>query len=435
MEKKRAWQSVYASKLVSAEEAVSKIKSGDRIVIGCTGVEPEHLVKAMVANYEAYEEVEICRMLTLSKGLYTTPEMEGHFRLNAFFLDGNTRECVVDNRGNFTPAYFHEIPYLFAETLPVDVLMVMLSKPDKHGYCSFSVSCDYAKTLSNQAKMVIAQINECMPRTFGDNFIHIKDLDYIVEYNQPMAETGTAVIGEVEKQIGAHCASLIQDGDTLQLGIGSIPESVLTFLGDRKDLGLHTEMASDGVVDLIEAGIINNKRKNIHRGKSITTFAMGTKKIYDFVDDNPQFEFYPVEYVNDPRVIAMNDNVVSINGCIQVDLMGQVVSDSIGLKQFSGVGGQVDFVRGAAMSKGGRSIIATTSTAAKGKISRIVPFIDQGAAVTTSRNDVHYIVTEYGIANLKGRSARERAKALIAIAHPDFRGDLQKEYVARFGEK
>lgn len=428
------WKDIYASKLVTAKEAISYIKSGDRVVTGHAAAEPTYLIDTLVDNYEMYENVEICHLVSLGEGKYTRPEMKGHFIFNGFFVSACTREAVNNGSANFTPGFFHEVPKLFRTEMPVDVALVMVSRPDKHGFCSFGTSSDFTKPVADCARIVIAQVNEHMPRTFGGNLIHVRDIDFIVEHSEPILEMQPANVGILENKIGKYCSSLIKDGDCLQLGIGSIPESVLTFLWDKKNLGLHTEMASDGIIDLMLAGVINNKMKTVEPGRSVITFVMGTKRLYDFIDDNPEISMNPVDYVNDPTIIAKNNNVVSINSCIQVDLMGQVVSESIGLKQFSGVGGQVDFVRGAAMSKGGRSIIAMLSTAAGGKVSRIVPFLDQGAAVTTSRNDVHYIITEYGIALLKGKTLKERAKALIKIAHPNFRDELRAEYERRFFE-
>jgi Acetyl-CoA hydrolase len=317
----------------------------------------------------------------------------------------------------------------------VDVALIHVSEPDQHGYCSFGVAVDYTKPAAECAKTVIAQVNRNMPRTLGDSFIHVSNIDYLVESDDPIIELSPPKIGEVECAIGKNCASLIQNGDTLQLGIGAIPDAVLLFLKDKHDLGIHSEMFSDGVVELVEAGVITNKKKNFHPGKSVVTFLMGTRRLYDYVDNNPEVEMYPVDYVNDPCVIARNDNLISINSCVQVDLMGQVVSTSVGLKQISGVGGQVDFVRGANMSKGGKTIMAMPSTAAKGKVSKIVPLIDEGASVTTSRYDVNYVVTEYGIAQLKGKTLRERAQALITIAHPDFRPELIQAFEERFHSK
>ncbi|MGL4791959.1 MAG: acetyl-CoA hydrolase/transferase family protein [Anaerotignaceae bacterium] len=428
------WKEIYASKLIDAKEAITHIKNGDRVITGNAVAEPGYLIDVMVENYQRFKNVEICHVISLGKGHYTKPEMKGHFHFNGLFLSAPTREAVNNGTADFTTSFLHEMPTLFSDYIPADVALIMVSKPDKHGFCSFGTSCDYTKPMTESAKLVIAQVNEKVPRTLGDNHIHVRDIDYIVEHNSPIIEVFPAEIGEVEYKIGEYCASLIKDGDTLQLGIGSIPESVLTFLGDRKDLGLHTELASNGIIPLIKAGIINNKRKRINRGKNVVSFVMGTQELYDFVDDNPDVLFYDVTYVNNPPTIAQNDNVVSINSCLQVDLMGQVVSECVGLKQFSGVGGQVDFVRGATMSKGGRAIIAMPSTASGGKISRITPFLEKGAAVTTSRNDVNYIVTEYGIAQLKGKTLKDRAKALIEIAHPDFREELKVEFQKRFLE-
>lgn len=326
------------------------------------------------------------------------------------------------------------MPKLF-RSIRVDVAIINVSVPDEHGYCSFGVSVDYIKAAAEEAKIVIAEVNDKMPRTIGDSFIHVSKIDYIVKTSNDIVELNPPKIGELERAIGENCAKLVEDESTLQLGIGAIPDAVLLFLKDKKNLGLHSEMISDGVVELIESGVITNEAKTLHRGRSVITFLMGTKKLYDYVDNNPNIIVYPVDYVNDPRVIAQNDKMVSINSCIQVDLMGQVAADTIGLTQFSGVGGQVDFIRGAAMSKGGKSIIAMPSTAGHGKFSRIVPMLDEGAAVTTSRNDIHYVVTEFGIAELKGKTLRDRARNLINIAHPNFREELISEWEKRFKMK
>ncbi len=427
---------IYSKKLVTANEAVTKIKSGDRVVIGHACSEPIRLVEAMVQNKDNYRNIEIVHMVAMGKSEYTKPEMKGHFKHNALFVGGSTRKAVNENRADYIPSFFYEIPRLFRDgNIPVDVALIQVSTPDKHGYCSFGLSNDYTKPAAEEATIVIAEINDKMPRTLGDNFIHISDIDYIVESSTELIELNQPKIGEVEKAIGENCASLVEDGSTLQLGIGAIPDAALLFLKDKKDLGIHSEMFSDGVVELVEAGVITNKMKTIHKGKMIVTFMMGTKRLYDFIDNNPAVELYPVDYVNNPAIIAQNHKMLSINSCLQVDLMGQVSSESIGLKQFSGTGGQVDYVRGASMAKDGKSIIAIPSTASKGKLSRIVPFLDQGSAVTTSRNDVNYIITEYGIANLRGKTLKERAKALIEIAHPKFRDKLIKEYERRFSAK
>ena len=428
------WEDIYNSKIVSAEQALGYIKNNDRVVLGNAAGEPTYLLKKLTENYEAYENVEIIHHVSLSSGIHNQPEMKGHFTFNGFFLWENNRRGVDEGYADFTPSFFYEIPKLFRSQMPVDVALVMVSKPDKHGFCSFGPSCDFTKPAADCASLVIAQVNECMPRTFGGNLIHVRDIDFIVEHTEPLPEFPSDPVSKIKHRIGRYCASLIHDGDCLQLGIGSIPDSVLPFLYDKKDLGLHSEMATNGIVDLMLAGVINNKMKQLEPGRSVFTFVMGGQRLYDFIDDNPEISMNPVDYVNDPTNIAKNDNVVTINSCIQVDLMGQIASESIGLYQFSGVGGQVDFHRGAAMSKGGRSIIAMLSTARGGTISRIVPFLDSGATVTTSRNDVHYIVTEYGIADLKGKTLKERARALIRIAHPDFRPGLRAEYERRFHE-
>ncbi len=427
-------QQMYNEKLRTAKEAVKHIKAGDRVVVGHAASEPKDLITAMLEMKDLYKNVEIIHMVSLSDAKHTQPEMEAHFRHNALFVAGSTRKAVQENRADYTPCFFYEIPSLFTEGhLPPDVALVQLSRPDEHGFCSFGLSVDYTKPAALAAKVVIAEVNDQMPRTMGGAFIHISEIDYIVESSYPMLELPPPRIGDVEKAIGENCAQLIENGSTLQLGIGSIPDAVLLFLKDKKDLGIHSEMFSDGVVELVESGVINNSQKTLHKGKMVATFLMGSKRLYDFVNNNPSVEMYSVDYVNDPCTIMQNHKMVSINSCIQVDLMGQIVSDSIGLTQFSGVGGQVDYVRGASMAKDGKSIIAMPSTASKGTVSRIVPFLTHGSAVTTSRNDAHYVVTEYGVANLKGKTLKERAESLIKIAHPKFRQELQSEFDKRFG--
>jgi 4-hydroxybutyrate CoA-transferase len=425
------WKKNYSSKLVSPEEAVKNIKSGDRLVVGHAAGEPQTLIDAMIENRNSYENVEIVHMVAMGKSKYVEKGMEKHFRHNSLFVGNTTREAVKEGRADYIPVFFSEVPGLFKDLLPVDIALVQVSIPDEHGYCSFGVSVDYTKEACKNAKIVIAQVNKYMPRTLGDCFIHVSEMDFIVEKDEPIIELTPPKIGDAEREIGKYCASLIKDGDTLQLGIGGIPDAVLSSLYDKKDLGIHSEMFSDGVVDLVKAGVINNSKKTFLPNKMVATFLMGTKKLYDFVHNNPMVEMRGADFVNNPTVIMRNDNIVCINSCVQVDLMGQVVSDSIGNMQISGVGGQVDFVRGAAMSKNGKSIIAMSSTV-KGKVSKIVPIIDEGAAVTTSRNDVDYIVTEYGIARLKGKNLRQRAEALINIAHPDFRDELKKAYLEKF---
>jgi len=427
------WHEYYKSHLTTAEEAVKLIKSGNRVILEHACGEPTVLVDAMVANAQAYTDVEIVHMLPMTTSPYCAPGMEEHFRYNPIFAGGSTRKVVSDGTADFTPMFFHQFPRMIRTVVEPDVALIHLSMPDEHGWCSYGVDVDFTKAGAETAKIVIAQVNPQMPRTLGDSMIHVSQLDAIVEVDCPIIQLPPPPLGEVEMGIGENCASLINDGDTLQLGIGAIPDAVLRFLGDKKDLGIHSEMFSDGVVELIEKGVINNSKKTFHPGQCVVTFLMGTQRLYDYANDNPGVYMAPVDFTNNPAVIAHNDNLVSINSCVEVDLQGQVVSSSAGLKQISGVGGQVDFVRGAALSKGGRSIMAISSMA-KGGISRIVPFIDQGSAVTTTRDEVDYIVTEYGIAHLWGKTLRQRAKELIAIAHPDVRESLTEEYERRFGK-
>lgn len=430
------WKEIYKSKLCTAEEAVKRIPNHCRVFFGHGANEPLVLTDALVANYKQYEDVEICHWVPMGKGEYTHLEMQGHFHYNGLFLGPVTRASVQEGRADYTPFYFHQSLQFFTDgTFPIDVALVTLSPPDQHGFCSFGVSVGGTKPAALAAKMVIAQINDQMPRTMGDSFIHVSQITCAVETSSPLPELGGGKIGPVEEAIGRNCAELIEDGSTLQLGIGSIPDAVLKFLGDKKDLGVHSEMFSDGVVDLYNKGVITGAAKSENKGKMVAAFLMGSKKLYDFVDNNPDVMMLTVDYVNDPVVIARQNKMVSINSCLQVDFNGQVNSESMGAKQFSGIGGQLDYVRGASMCPNGKSILAMPSTAKKGTISRIVPELDPGATVTTTRTDVHYIVTEYGAANLRGKSLRERAKLLINIAHPDFREELWKAYHERYGEE
>ncbi|NTV78183.1 MAG: acetyl-CoA hydrolase/transferase family protein [Clostridiales bacterium] len=428
------WMDEYACKICTPEEAVSHIKSKDRVIVAHACGEPVILTDALVANAEKfdYRDIEIVHMVAMGKAGYCAPEMSHRFRHNGLFLGGTTKAAVEEGRGDFTPIFFSQIPELVRNELRADVLLFQVSEPDVHGYCSFGISCDYTKPCAEAAGLRIAQINKNMPRVLGDNFIHISQLDYIVAMESDLIQLPPPKIGEVQRKIGENIASLVKDGDCLQLGIGAIPDAVLLFLKEKKDLGIHSEMFSDGVVELINAGVITNRCKQIDKGQCVASFLMGTNKLYHFVHDNPSVKMLPVDVVNDPRVICQNDNVVSINSCVEVDLMGQVCSESVGLKQISGIGGQVDFVRGATMSKGGRTIMAMPATTANGKISKIVPYLAEGAAVTTSRCDVNYVVTEYGIAKLWGKTLKERARQLIEIAAPEFREELKNEYKRRF---
>lgn len=426
------WKTWYKEHLSTPAQAVQQIKSGQRVVVAHACGEPSIILDALVANAAQYENVEIIHMVAMGKAAYCQPQYDKNFHHNAFFLGGSTRAAAAEGRVDFTPVYFSEIPSLLREDLRPNVTLLQCSPPDAHGYVSLGVSVDYTKPAAEASDLVIAQVNQNMPRTLGDSFLHVTQIGCLVEADTPVIELAPPKIGDVERAIGENVASLVRDGDTLQLGIGAIPDAVLLFLKEKNDLGIHTEMFSDGVVELVEAGVITNKAKTLHRGQSVATFLMGTRRLYDYVNNNPAVAMYPVDYVNDPYVIGQNDNLVSINSCVQVDIMGQVVSTSAGLRQISGVGGQVDFVRGANLSKGGRAIMAMPSTTGKGKISKIVPFLDQGSAVTTTRNEVNYVITEYGIAKLKGKSLRQRAEALIRIAHPDFRDELTAEFRRRY---
>jgi 4-hydroxybutyrate CoA-transferase len=416
----------YKDKLCTAQEAVKIVKSGNRVVFSHACGEPRLLPGALVGRAAELQDVEIVHMVPMGEALYCRPEYARSFRHVALFSGGPTREAIWDNRGDYIPYVFSEIPFLFNSTLPVDVAMVSVSPPDNNGFCSLGVSVDYTKSAVDSAKAVIAEVNKTMPRTHGDSFIHVSDIDYFVEVDVPIAELKSVELTEVEKNIGKHAAELIDDGCCLQLGIGGIPDAVLFYLTGFKDLGIHSEMISDGVKNLVEKGVITGRKKTIHKGKIIVNFLMGTRSFYDWADDNPNIEMRTVDYTNNPYTIAQNKNMIAINSALEVDLLGQVCADTMGPKQFSGVGGQLDFVRGARLSKGGKAIIALPSSA-KGSISRIVPTLKAGAAVTTSRNDVDYVVTDFGIASLKGKTVRERMKSLINVAAPYAREELTRK--------
>jgi 4-hydroxybutyrate CoA-transferase len=433
------WREIYKSRLSTADEAVRNIRSGDTVVLAhCVG-EPPAITDALAANAERFENVEIRHMVSLGRGAYAAPGMERHFRVNPMFAGANVRDCLAEARGDFTPAFFHEVPKLFREgKLTIDVLACQVTPPDEHGYCSLGTSVDYTLQATKTARTVIAQVNSQFPRTYGDGFVHVSELDHIVEADTPLFEIQPPAIGDAERAIGEYCASLVEDGSTLQLGIGGIPDAVMLFLKGKKDLGIHSEMISDGTLALFESGVITNSRKSENRGRMTVTFLMGTRRLYDFAHENPAIEVRPVDYVNHPIVISRQYRMISINSAMQVDIQGQVNAEAIGLRQFSGVGGQVDFIRGVAMGEGGKAIIAMPSATVKkdgSMISKIVPLLDRGAPVTTSRNDIDYVVTEYGIAPLKGQSLRQRARNLIGIAHPDSRAGLADEFEKRFLEK
>jgi 4-hydroxybutyrate CoA-transferase len=430
------WKTYYSRHAVPAQEAAKAIKSGDRVVVGLGCGEPTCVIEAMVDRAEELEGVEISQMLPMGKARYCQPENVKSFRLNSLFVSPATRQAVNEGGGDYTCCHFSEIPLLFRDNLlPVDVALITVSPPDKLGFVSLGISVDYTKQAALSAKTVIAAVNPNMPRIGGDSYLHVTDIDHLVPTEDPLIELKPPDLGVLEKAIGSNVAGLIKDGDCLQLGIGALPDAVLSYLSEKNDLGIHSEMISDGAMKLVEAGVITGKKKTFRPRKVVITFAMGTGEFYRWLDSNAIMEAYPVDFTNDPFVITQNDNMVSINSALSVDLLGQVAADTLGTKQVSGVGGQVDFVRGANRSKGGRSIIALPSTAARGKASRIVTALDRGQAVTTSRNDTAYVVTEHGLAYLKGKTIRQRAEALIAIAAPEFRDQLRTEFFELYGRR
>lgn len=419
-------------KIVTAEEAAAVIISGDRVFIHTAAAVPQTLIAAMTARAPQLHDVEIIQLHTEGEAPYTSPEYARSFHTNALFVGANTRKAVADGQADYIPVFLSEIPNLFLnKVLPLDIALVHVSPPDKHGFCSLGVSIDVSRAAVHSAKQVIAQINPNMPRTHGDGLIHIKEINYAVEVNDPLPEAHLIQLTDTELAIGRHIAHLVEDGATLQMGIGAIPDAVLAALSHHKDLGIHTEMFSDGIIKLVEQGVINGEQKKVHPGKIVSSFLMGSRQLYDFVDDNPQIAMLDSGYVNDMAVIRRNPKVTAINSAIEVDLTGQVVADSIGTRLYSGVGGQMDFIRGASLSPGGKPIIALPSVTRRGD-SRIVPYLKEGAGVVTTRAHVHYIVTEYGIANLYGKNLRQRAKALLDIAHPDHRESLEREAYQRF---
>jgi 4-hydroxybutyrate CoA-transferase len=427
---------LYKSKLTTAAEAISRLPSTGTLILHHAVMEPKTLVKELVAQRERFNRLRVFHMVRNGDVDITEPGYEKYFVDYMIFCGANSRVAMSEGRADYIPMFFYELPILIRNgTIPCDAAAITVSSPDPHGYCSLGASVDYSLQAVRTAKFVIAQISKNAPRTYGDGFVHISEFDCIVEADDELYEIVPPAIGDAEKAIGAGCAALVEDGCTLQLGIGGIPDAVMLFLDGKKDLGIHSEMISDGTLSLYEKGVINNSKKSIGKGKATVTFLMGTKKLYDWAHDNPALEVCPVDYVNHPTTIMRQTRPVGVNSCIEIDLQGQIVSESIGLKQFSGTGGQVDFVRGCAMAEGGKSIIAMPSSIVKKdgtRVSKIVPFLAPGAAVTTSRNDVDYVVTEQGVARLKGKTLRARAKALIDIAHPDFRGELKTEYNKRF---
>jgi len=421
------WIEQYKAKLSTAEEAVSPVKSGNRIYLSGNAATPFVLINALAARKDELEDVQVNHVLLTGEDPLSKPGMEHHFRHNSLFVGPADREAINEGRSDYVPAFLFEIPSFFTQRIiPLDVTLIHLSPPDEHGFMSFGVECLASKAAAESARLVVAQVNEKMPRTLGDSFIHVSRVHRIVEVSEELPELARRPSTDVERRIGQHVAELVEDGATLQLGIGGIPEAVLESLGGRRELGIHTEMVSDGVVKLIDAGIITNAKKTLHPGKVIATFVLGSRRLYGYVDNNPYFEVHPCDYTNDPFIVAQNEKMVAINSAIEVDLTGQVCSDSIGTKIYSGFGGQLDFIRGAAYSKGGKPIIALPSTAKNDTISRIVPILKSGAGVVTTRADVHYVVTEYGIAYLHGKNLRQRVGEIIKIAHPGFREELER---------
>ena len=427
------WNSIYKSRIKTAEEAVRVVKSGNRIFLTGNVAVPQKALSALVEYAPNLKDVEICQALTIGPADYVKPEMEGHLRVNTLFISHNVRKAVHEGRADFTPVLLSEFPLLFKRgILPIDVAIIHVSPPDEHGFCSLGVEVGLTKSPAESAKVIIAEVNQQMPRTLGDSFIHVSRLSHIIPVNypipaMPMSEEGNS---EVVEKIAGFIAELIPDGATMQLGIGAIPDAVLKYLRDKKDLGVHSELFSDGVIDLVNEGVLTNARKTLHPGKIIAGFMLGTQDLYKWSDDNPLIEMHRTEYVNDPFVIAQNERMVAINSAIEVDLTGQVCADSIGPKLYSGVGGQLDFIYGASRAKDGVPVIAlpSTTTLRDGTlVTRIAAMLKQGAGVVTTRNHVRYVVTEYGVADLYGKTIRQRAQQLINIAHPDFRADLEKQ--------
>lgn len=422
------WRKRHASKITSLANAIARIRPGDRIYLSDGSATPLGLIPGLIAPEAALGDNEIIHMLTFGDAPYVRPEFAGKFRHNALFIGPNVRDAVADGRADYTPIFLSEIPgQIRTRRIPIDVAMIAVSPPDEAGFCTFGTHVDCAPAACDAARVIIAQVNPRMPRSHGPHRLHLDRIAALVEIEHEIPTLPPPKMRGETEAIARNIAELIPDGATLQLGIGGIPDGVLRFLTDRKDLGIHTEMFSDGVVELAERGVITGRCKTLHNGKIVASFCFGTKRVYDFLDNNPVVELYPVDYTNDPFVIARNDNMIAINTCLEIDLTGQVCSDSIGTRFYSGIGGQVDFIRGAARSRGGKPIIALPATACDGSVSRIVPRLSDGAGVVTTRGDVHWVVTEYGAVNLHGKNVRERAMALISIAHPKFRPWLLAE--------
>lgn len=422
------WKTYYEEHLVSADEAVSHVKSGSRVLLGDTVQFPRALMDAMVRNYEQYRDVEFTQMYSLGEEEYLKPKYEGHFRLNSFMLNANNREAFYEGRVDFSPSHYSQLPGVYRTEKPLDAAFVMVAPPDENGYVSLGAAVCYAKVGVETAGLVIAQVNDQAPYTYGGAQVHVSQIDWFVEHSMPVVEFPQGVIDDVSLRIGQYCADLIEDGSCLQLGSGTIPDAVLYALDDKKDLGVFAELFSDGVVHLYEKGIINCSKTGVFPGKLAASLLLGTEKLYRWADKNPNLVLYPIDFMNNPENIQKNDNMVSINGCVAIDLFGQVASETVNGRQFSGIGGQLDYIRGSLASKNGKSILAMRSTAKGDTISKIVLEHPAGTIITTPRTDVDYIVTEYGTAHLRGRTNRERASQLINIAHPAFRTALTRDY-------
>jgi acyl-CoA hydrolase len=419
------WQEKHKDKITTAEQAMKLIKSGSHIFIGTGCGQPQHLVEALVKHSSGITDAHIVHLLTMGAAPYADEKFREKFKMNSFFIADNVRDTLSKGIGDYTPIFLSEIPHEFERgRIPIDVALISVTPPDANGLCSLGVSVDIVKSASANARYVIAQVNSRMPRTFGDSFLHVNTIDALVPYDEEIIETTIPEPNETLRNIGENIARLVEDGSTIECGIGQIPHALAEFLIYKKDLGIHTEMFSDWIIGLIEGGAVTCAKKTLNHGKVVASFCMGSRRLYDYIDNNPLFEFYPTEYVNDPYVISRNEKMVGINVGLEIDLTGQVCSDSLGYRFYSGIGGQVDFIRGAARSRGGKAIIAMPSTAKDGTISRIVPHLTEGAGVVTTRGDVHYVVTEYGTAYLHGKSIRERVLSLINIAHPKFRKEL-----------
>jgi acyl-CoA hydrolase/GNAT superfamily N-acetyltransferase len=424
------WKHKYSDVIKTPEDAVKAIRPGSRVFIGTGCAQPQELVRALVQRSNELTDTEIVHLLTMGEAPYALKKLTRHFRVNSFFISENVREIIQKGLGDYTPIFLSDIPKLFSSgQLPLEAALIQVTPPDEEGMCSYGISVDIVKSAAENATLVIAEVNPNMPRTLGDSFINVHDIDIIVPTEAEILEYQQPEINETTRKIGEYVAALVDNGSTMELGIGRIPHSVLEFLKNKKELGIHTEMLTDAIVDLVETGAITGTHKSLDREKIVASFCLGTRKLYDYIDNNPVFSFHPTEYVNNPSIISQQHKMVAINVALEVDLTGQVCSDSLGTRFFSGIGGQVDFNRGAAMSTGGKAIIALPSTAKNGEVSRIVAYLTPGAGVVTTRGDVHYVITEHGVAYLHGKSVQERSLALISIAHPKFRAGLLEKAI------